>query len=292
MSLFSWLTRKSKPQAQRADAAPGPLVAHDAAAAAPGRNGRTAPPSASAAAADQLRRSERTGRRELLYTAVRDAMVRAGVLSAGYKFKVLSLDQRGAQFLVMVDLAPEYGSDMERLTEIEALIAQSAKTRFDIVIPAIYWRSNPQIVVGNAVRLASTGTQPQPRVAEFTAAAAAASPVIVRPAPASQAAPAAATRPAPLVPPPAAPAPSVPAGHERDGRFDPIEADEMAAFKQALMSAAAHAPAVEPGVATRSGPLLAPTPVLTGFEDTVMPGQDGRGSGGSDLSSTQYGDLR
>ena len=51
------------------------------------------------------RKHERMARRELLYAVVREAMVRAGVLSSSYKFKVLSLDPRGRQFLVMVDLA-------------------------------------------------------------------------------------------------------------------------------------------------------------------------------------------
>ncbi|WP_404300953.1 hypothetical protein [Alicycliphilus denitrificans] len=273
MSFFSWFTRKSKPQAQRAAAgAPGPLNGHGK----PLQSPQAAPPQ------DPLRRSERTERRELLYTAVRDAMVRAGVLSAGYKFKVLALDQRGAQFLVMMDLAPEYAGDMLRLTEIETLIAQSAKTRFDIVVPAIYWRSNPQIVVGTSVRLATATSPARSRVPEFTAPAACATPMIPA-TPPRQAAPA--PRPAPLVPP------AVAAERGAGQRFDPIEADEVAAFKQALASAAARAPAA-PGVATRSGPLLPPSPVPTGFEDTVLPEQERRSAGGTDLSSTQYGDLR
>lgn len=271
MSLFSWFTRKSKPQAPAA------------AVAAPGAHGKPLPSSPSAPSQDQLRRSERTERRELLYTAVRDAMVRAGVLSAGYKFKVLSLDQRGSQFLVMMDLAPEYGGDMDRLGEIETLIAQSAKTRFGIGVPAVYWRTNAQIVVGAALRQAVAGAPAQSRVPEFTAGAVAASPVVVapRPAAARQAAP----RPTALVPP------TVPEVAPGSTRFDPIEADEVAAFKQALVNAAGRAPQapVEPGVATRSGPLLPPSPALTGFEDTVMPSQEGRSP---DLSSTQYGDLR
>ena len=237
MSLFSWFTRKSKPQAPAA------------AAAAPGAHGKPLPSSPSAPSQDQVRRSERTERRELLYTAVRDAMVRAGVLSAGYKFKVLSLDQRGSQFLVMMDLAPEYGGDMDRLGEIETLIAQSAKTRFGIGVPAVYWRTNAQIVVGAALRQAVAGAPAQSRVPEFTAGAVAASPVVVapRPAAARQAAP----RPTALVPP------TVPEVAPGSTRFDPIEADEVAAFKQALVNAAGRAPQapVEPGVATRSGPL-------------------------------------
>ena len=71
-------------------------------------------------------------------------------------------------------------------------------------------------------------------------------------------------------------------------RFDPIEADEVAAFKQALASAAAaRAPAAAtPGVPQRSG---ARRPPLTNdFADTVMPDQDSRAQS---LSSTQYGEL-
>lgn len=280
MSLFSWFTRKSKPQAPRA-AAP--------ATAAAGAPGKPLPQAQGASSQDQLRRGERTERRELLYTAVRDAMVRAGVLSAGYKFKVLSLDQRGSQFLVMMDLAPEFGGDMERLGEIETLIAQSAKTRFGIGVPAVYWRTNAQIVVGSAARQAVAAAPGLRRVPEFTAAAASATPIIVpaaRPAVAPPAVPVSAPT---AVVPPAVPAPA-PAQTPGTSRFEPIEADEVAAFKQALANAAARAPQPpqQPGVATRTGPLLPPRPVLTGFEDTVMPEQDGRGA---DLSSTQYGDL-
>ena len=74
-------------------------------------------------------------------------------------------------------------------------------------------------------------------------------------------------------------------------RFEPIEADEVAAFKRALANAAgssaATAAAAKPGVPVRSGPLLPPSQP-TGFEDTEMPGADGPAP---DLSSTQYGEL-
>ena len=87
------------------------------------------------------RKQERLERREVLYAVVREAMVRAGVLSSSYKFKVLSLDQRGRQFLVMVDLAEGAASDTHRLAEIEAMVAQSAKARYDILVSAVYWRA-------------------------------------------------------------------------------------------------------------------------------------------------------
>ena len=94
------------------------------------------------------RKNERMARRELLYGVVREAMTKAGVISASYKFKVLSLDGRGRQFLVMVDLAREYGAETSGLAEIEATIAQSAKSRYDILVSAVYWRMNEHVAVG------------------------------------------------------------------------------------------------------------------------------------------------
>jgi hypothetical protein len=145
MSLFSWFFRK--PQAKAPAARPRPAAPPLRAEAAPLAGARNSKPLLEPQPTpEQLagRKNERMERRELLYTVVRDAMVRAGVLSAGYKFKVLSLDQRGAQFLVMMDLVPEYGSDTARLSEIEAMIAQAARTRFDILVTAVYWRVNDQ----------------------------------------------------------------------------------------------------------------------------------------------------
>ena len=151
MSLFSWFSRKPAPpkaKPRSAGAEPSGLLNADATVPlAPGRPEQPllqpVPPEHAA-----NRKNERMERRELLYTVVRDAMVRAGVLSASYKFKVLSLDQRGRQFLVMMDLAREYGGETARLSEIEALIAQTAKTRYDILVTAVYWRINDHVAVG------------------------------------------------------------------------------------------------------------------------------------------------
>jgi hypothetical protein len=312
MSLFSWFFRK--PQAKAPAARPRPAAPPLRAEAAPLAGARNSKPLLEPQPTpEQLagRKNERMERRELLYTVVRDAMVRAGVLSAGYKFKVLSLDQRGAQFLVMMDLVPEYGSDTARLSEIEAMIAQAARTRFDILVTAVYWRVNDQAAGSRRGGGAAPPPPPPPpapappappapsrRAAAAPAPAAApgtapaplapASPIIAapRPAPARNGNPVLSSRPAPLVPP------APPAAARTTPRFEPIEADEVAAFKQALVHAAATRPVAPPpplGVTTRSGPLLPPAPAPTGFEDTVMPGQDGRVS---DLSTTQYGDLR
>ena len=161
MSLFSWFSRKPAPpkaKPRSAGAEPSGLLNADATVPlAPGRPGQPllqpVPPEHAA-----NRKNERMERRELLYTVVRDAMVRAGVLSASYKFKVLSLDQRGRQFLVMMDLAREYGGETARLSEIEALIAQTAKTRYDILVTAVYWRINDHVAVG----LPQKGITPTP----------------------------------------------------------------------------------------------------------------------------------
>ena len=317
MSLFSWFSRKPAPpkaKPRSAGAEPSGLLNADATVPlAPGRPGQPllqpVPPEHAA-----NRKNERMERRELLYTVVRDAMVRAGVLSASYKFKVLSLDQRGRQFLVMMDLAREYGGETARLSEIEALIAQTAKTRYDILVTAVYWRINDHVAVGLPQKgITSTpvpsAAAPQGVVRKPVPAPAPAAPApVAAPAssllfPAEPAArfpttptalgrtPSGTTAPAPLLPASnTGPAPLAPASGP--ARFEPIEADEVAAFKRALADAAGRAPvapaaAARPGVAVRSGPLLPPSH-STDFADTEMPGSDGQSTA---LSTTQYGEL-
>ena len=86
------------------------------------------------------RKSVRLGQRELLYGAVRDVMIRAGVLVASYRFKVLSLDAQGREYLIMMDLLKVDMGDLKRLGEIEAMIVQAAKVRHDLVVTGVYWR--------------------------------------------------------------------------------------------------------------------------------------------------------
>ena len=317
MSLFSWFSRKPAPpkaKPRSAGAEPSGLLNADATVPlAPGRPGQPllqpVPPEHAA-----NRKNERMERRELLYTVVRDAMVRAGVLSASYKFKVLSLDQRGRQFLVMMDLAREYGGETARLSEIEALIAQTAKTRYDILVTAVYWRINDHVAVGLPQKgITSTPVPsaaapqgvvrkpvPAPAPAAPAPVAALASSLLFPAEPAARfpttptalgRTPSGTTAPAPLLPASnTGPAPLAPAS--APARFEPIEADEVAAFKRALADAAGRAPvapaaAARPGVAVRSGPLLPPSH-STDFADTEMPGSDGQSTA---LSTTQYGEL-
>ena len=86
------------------------------------------------------RRSERAARRENLYGVIRDCMVSAGVLSASYRFKVLSLDGWGKQFMIMVDLLDAGGNTTRELTAIEGAIVRAACARHDIGVKAVYWR--------------------------------------------------------------------------------------------------------------------------------------------------------
>jgi hypothetical protein len=86
------------------------------------------------------RKNLRLERRELLYAVVRESMARVGVLSSCYKYKVLSLDPRGRQYLIMMDLPQELASETRLLADIESVITQNAKARHDIVVKAVYWR--------------------------------------------------------------------------------------------------------------------------------------------------------
>ena len=343
MSFFNWFTRKPPNRSKNPKSAhPAVAGGRSAAAAQPGQRA----PKPVEGAEPLARKNVRMERREALYMVVRDAMVRAGVLSAGYKFKVLSLDQAGQQFLVMIDLAREYGSSTARLSEIEALIGQSAKSRFDILVTAVYWRMHENAAIGNHLRRASDKeaaaanpiTRPSPLSAngssgpttirapivtneanEAYEARSSRAPLASAPAPLNSA-------PAPLLTPASFGGRSSNGAHgahgangshataaggsngsgggngggggdHHGGRYDPIEADEVAAFKRALSAAAASggAPRVtaasRPGTSVKSGP-MSRSPLLQpsrDFADTEMPGASDTAS--SDLSATQYGDL-
>ena len=207
------------------------------------------------------RKQERMERRELLYAVVREAMVRAGVLSSSYKFKVLSLDPRGRQFMVMVDLAYGGGADTNRLAEIEAMIAQQAKSRYDILVSAVYWRANDHVALGDTVHV----NTPQ-------------RPPISRPAPLH--AEARHSGPAPLQEVRAAPRAAAP-------RYEPLQDDEVKAFRKALDAGVRGEQAL---AAANNGKDAQSYALLTGFEDTEM--ADGNGSVGEHLSGTQFGTLR
>jgi hypothetical protein len=168
MSLMNWLFPVKKRPGADGDASTGP-----------GAGRKSAPKDPAQAAAQSARRkAERAGRRELLYTVVREAMVRAGVLSASYKFKVLSLDGDGRQYLVMVDLAGAAAGDPRRLSEIEALIAQSAKSRHELHVTAVYWRLNEAGGHASATTPGRSESRPAPLESQPASLASAPAPLV------------------------------------------------------------------------------------------------------------------
>ncbi len=236
MSVFDWFT--SKQPAKTAT-----VLEHAGLGHADATLPRTAPASPAA-----NRKIERLERRELIYSVVRDAMIRAGLLAASYKFKVLSLDARGRQFIIMIDLVNQAAGDGSRLAEIEAMMAQTAKMRHDILVTAVYWRVTEQVAVG--LSQSPTVAAPQP--------------------------------PAKPLARPTIPAGVPPQAH----RYEPLQQDEVAAFKRALASATPTAPLSGVGQIVTSG-RRNPVPAVE-FQDTQMVDPDRRAS---PLSGTQYGDL-
>ena len=235
MSLFNWF-KKKQPRTHQRDVDSSGMGATDATvpyhASGKGQARTTLPPGRPA-----NRKSERLERREMLYAVVRESMIRVGVLSSSYKFKVLSLDSRGRQYLIMMDLARLQAGEIGRLTEIESLIARSAKSRHDILVSSVYWRINEQVTTAGMSR--------------------------------------------PIAAPVAAPAPAAAALPKAP--YEPLQADEVAAFKQALASVPAPAPLSSPGQIVHSG-RRNPNPQPT-FEDTELDDRP------TPLSGTQYGDL-
>lgn len=287
MSLFSWLS----PAKPKPPALPPETSGLSRMESTRPYNARTATEPAPGVPAN--RKAERMARRELLYAVVRENMTKAGVLSASYKFKVLSLDARGRQFLVMVDLSRASGAETDRLAEIEAMIAQSAKTRYDILVSAVYWRMNEHVAVGQPAAPAKPTakpvvSQPAPLEAEVSMPAA----LVSAPAPLEPTLP---LRSAPLEPTiPLRPVAAAPA--RAPGRYEAIQNDEVEAFRKALASGVSGAAALAAAGGAeardfeghaRHGPQS--YTLLTGFEDTEMADESLPTPA---LSSTQYGELR
>jgi len=233
MSVFSWMFAKTPPS-------PG--------SDAPSAATKGTPPRASSgpASVDPLSdlKHQRHERRENLYDVVRNVMLRSEVLASHFKFKVLSLDARGRQFLVMIDLLGDQVLVPSRWNAVEQLMAMTAAQRYDLQIKAVYWRTVPHTVdIPIAV---SRPAELEPHVAT----------------------PSAATAPV------------------RPG-FDPIDNDEVMAFKKAISDSMPNEQQVsKPGQVVTSGPRKpAPPP---GYEDTQLLEPD---DAASPLSRTQFGGL-
>jgi len=258
MSLFSWFSpgRKNRTEARASVLADSGLARLDAARAANGA-AQMQP------AAGAQRKHERVALREQLYAVVREQMVRAGVLSSSYKFKVLSLDTHGRQFLVMVDLAHGAVGDTRRTAEIEAAIAQSARARHQILVTAVYWRMGDHVGAGDVQpQRVPAVSQPAPLAAEAPPR-----PTHSRPMPLE-----ASSRPRPLETP------------SRPAPVEPLQADEVAAFRKALDAGVRGERAL---ASANGGRAQQNYTLLTGFEDTEMAADEQH-----QLSGTQFGALR
>src|SRR5690606_5881787 len=133
----------------------------------------------------------------------------------------------------------------------EAMVAQNAKSRHDIVVTAVYWRANEHVAVG----------EPAQR------------PPISRPAPLAENSRLGELRA------------ESPAQRQR---LEPLQQDEVAAFRKALAAGVRGEQALAAAGGSRPAQANGQSyTLLTGFEDTEM--ADG---GQADLSGTQYGTLR
>ena len=240
MSIFSWLF--SKPASQKP-------VAPAQRQAAPQKTQATAP----GAVMSDLKQ-QRQERRDHLYSVVRDVMLRSEVLASHYKFKVLSLDTQGRQFLVLVDLLGEPSLHAAKLAGMEDLISSSAAQRHALQVKSVYWRHAQVAMLPAAVAPTATvvGRQPSPE--------------------------------APLRDVEAA-TPRGRGGAKVPG-FEPIGADEVLAFKNAIANKPSATPQASADAVHVSG--LRNAAAMSGFEDTQLLEPDDTVS---PLSHTQFGDL-
>ncbi len=328
MAWLDWLTGK-KPSAIGQRAAHSDVLSSqqmDHSRTMMGKSSGVQPAVAASSQRLEQRRTERNAKRELLFQVVRESMVRVGVLSSAFKFKVLSLDQRGRSFLVMIELSAEFSGEVEKLAEIESMIAQTAKHRFDVIVQAVYWRYFNAAVASPAAASApapllgalhAPTSRPAPLFAMDSA-----SPASAPRAPVSVAAPAAAVarKPDPAshgitgsIPIIGATAGQISASRgNASPAVDDLGDDEVAAFRRALaagasqgaMAANTPTPApIAPAARAATRPQVAPPKpaassatleaargklLLTGYEDTEMADDDPMPA----LSGTQYGELR
>ncbi|TXT41524.1 MAG: hypothetical protein FD135_155 [Comamonadaceae bacterium] len=155
MAFFDWLKRKPA-QPQHTVFPPSELTPH-----AP----QAAPVRPTVSPVDEDLKIQRQERREHMYAVVRDVMLRSEVLASRYKFKVLSLDVRGRQFLIMMDLLNTNDLPSEKFMDVERLMAATAAQQHDLQVKAVYWRVSFQAeVIPQPETKAPPTTTPAPRV--------------------------------------------------------------------------------------------------------------------------------
>ena len=101
MNVFGWLFGRRQAPLAAPSEAHSVMLGDETRPLVRGRDGWIDPPEVHHFSAPTPR-PDQFARREMLYVVIRESMMRAGILSAAYKFKVLSLDRKGRRFLVMM----------------------------------------------------------------------------------------------------------------------------------------------------------------------------------------------
>ncbi len=265
MSLLDWLKPRSKSSNSLATSA------------AVGQDARHQMPLGRPPLTDTDLKSRRQERRERLYSVVREAMLRSEVLASRYKFKVLSLDTHGRQFLIMIDLMDAGAVSPDRFAAIEQLIIAHAAQQHGIYVKSVYWRGTESLIAAPTTQLPSPVPVPAPVSVQTSDTPAFNVPVYPGVSVAAVTQP---QKPAVPVPPPLPATRSV-----QKPAFDPIDQAEVLAFKKAIGAIPSTPVAKTPGQVQTSGPRH----VMTGFEDTQI--LDTSDEGVSPLSRTQFGEL-
>ncbi|GAB4396574.1 MAG: hypothetical protein OHK0048_01780 [Rhodoferax sp.] len=267
MSFWSRLFKKADPPAASAE-------------------GATLPMSRSATATGDDVKQQRHHRREALYAMVRETMLRQELLASHYKFKVLSVDSAGRQFLVMMDWLGPQALPLQTLNALEQRLAQSAAQRYDILVKAVYWRQAQS--VGDAASVQAK--LPAAGDSADHASAAHSAPVglgCVNAVPADAAAPASQDQGGAEVRPELPPVAAAPASSAALPGYEPIGPDELSAFQAAVAKALPKRSPEGSKSQDTSGPVV---PSALGFMDTQIL-DDEAPEDEQRLSRTQYGDL-
>lgn len=125
--------------------------------------GQTAKSAATGSHNAAKRKTMRMEQRELLYGVVRETMTRLGLITTSYKYKVLSLDPQGRQYLIMMDIKQDKQNHVPFMSKIEHLLTQESLSRHGIQIAGVYWRfSENKALAENALLKPDISVKPAP----------------------------------------------------------------------------------------------------------------------------------
>lgn len=81
-------------------------------------------------------------RREKISKIVANLLSRSGIEAQHYKLKMLTLDTKGNEYVVMLDLAREHIAFSSSLRQLERHIIKESLDQFNIVVRSVYWQFN------------------------------------------------------------------------------------------------------------------------------------------------------